>query len=520
MVVIIVVVIVAIVLIAFIKKILIQNYLLNQFQMGLVGVDHELTKEYTQLIHDKAIDETTFNDCEMNLVLNKINHTISEIGNEYLYSRFFKNKNDFKIQEVIIENLNDKKKLQSALYILNRLNKEYIPILSIKSKLSKYPSKYKYVFIGLVIINILSIMYAIFNFDAFYIPLLLSIICILLTFHFNSKYEQIGLQVRTIKGMLSASEKMMKIGVFPSEQCLQINQATHFLKAIIRFAYYFNMIESIDFIGISSLIRSIFLVDIIQTARLQKYIDEVEDNIITLYEWIGLLDICINIKLIRSLYDTCIPETTDEKMIEIKNGYHILIDKPVKNSVILNNNTIVTGSNASGKSTFLKMLGANLLLSKAINTSFSDKFVYYPYELITSIHMKDDLRNGYSFYVQEIRRLNEITNLAKNKCSLILIDEILKGTNEKERLVIANAILKYLFKQNAMTIVSTHDITLAYKFVEADKYCFNDFKKDNDIVFDYLIKNGVCTVGNAVAIVKSLSFDYEIIKDIDIEKSE
>ncbi|WRK54233.1 hypothetical protein SD457_04235 [Coprobacillaceae bacterium CR2/5/TPMF4] len=92
--------------------------------------------------------------------------------------------------------------------------------------------------------------------------------------------------------------------------------------------------------------------DVIQTACLQKHIDVIENNVITLYEWIGLLDTCITIKLIRSLYDTCIPEVTDEKMIEIVNGYHILIDKAVKNSVVLNNNTIITGSNASGKSTF------------------------------------------------------------------------------------------------------------------------------------------------------------------------
>lgn len=109
LVIIIVTVIVAIVLIAFVKKILIRNYLFNQFQIGLISGNHEITKEYVQLIKNKAIDETTFDDCKMNLVLNKINLTISEIGNEYLYSRFFKNKNDFKIQEIIIENLNDKK---------------------------------------------------------------------------------------------------------------------------------------------------------------------------------------------------------------------------------------------------------------------------------------------------------------------------------------------------------------------------------------------------------------------------
>ena len=159
MVVIIVIVIAVIVLIAIIKNGLMKNYLFNQYQIGIVGVDHELTKEYMQLNQEKVIDEATFDDCEMNLVLNKIDHTISEIGSEYLYSRFFKNKNDFKMQEIIIENLNDEEKLKNALYILNRLNKEYIPILSIKSKLLKYPFKFKYLFISLLIINILSIIY-------------------------------------------------------------------------------------------------------------------------------------------------------------------------------------------------------------------------------------------------------------------------------------------------------------------------------------------------------------------------
>ena len=77
MVVIIVVVIAVIVLIAIIKNGLMKNYLFNQYQIEIVGVDHELTKEYMQLNQEKAIDEATFDDCEMNLLLNKINHTIS-----------------------------------------------------------------------------------------------------------------------------------------------------------------------------------------------------------------------------------------------------------------------------------------------------------------------------------------------------------------------------------------------------------------------------------------------------------
>ena len=102
-----------------------------------------------------------------------------------------------------------------------------------------------------------------------------------------------------------------------------------------------------------------------------------------------------------------------------------------------------------------------------------------------------------------------------SKKSLILIDEILKGTNEKERIIIALALMKYLFKCNSMTIITTHDIELTEVFDQVDKYCFNDIKKDNKIVFDYLIKKGVCTVGNAIAIVKTLDFDQEILKEIN-----
>ena len=105
--------------------------------------------------------------------------------------------------------------------------------------------------------------------------------------------------------------------------------------------------------------------------------------------------------------------------------------------------------------------------------------------------------NGDSFYVKEIKRLKQITEFANKQKSLILIDEILKGTNEKERIIIALALMKYLFKCNSMTIITTHDIELTEVFDQVDKYCFNDIKKDNKIIFDYLIKKGVCTVGNA-----------------------
>ena len=237
--------------------------------------------------------------------------------------------------------------------------------------------------------------------------------------------------------------------------------------------------------------KSLFFIDIFQAVKLSRKVDQVQNDIMVLYENIGLLDVCIMIKVIRSLYDTCIPIILKDERVEIVEGYHLLIEKPIKNTVVISNDTIVTGSNASGKSTFLKMLGANLLLAKTLNISFAKEFKYYPFALISSIHMKDDIMNGDSFYVKEIKRLKQITEFANKQKSLILIDEILKGTNEKERIIIALALMKYLFKCNSMTIITTHDIELTEVFDQVDKYCFNDIKKDNKIIFDYLIKKGV-----------------------------
>ena len=80
--------------------------------------------------------------------------------------------------------------------------------------------------------------------------------------------------------------------------------------------------------------------------------------------------------------------------------------------------------------------------------------------------------------------LKQITEFANKQKSLILIDEILKGTNEKERIIIALALMKYLFKCNSMTIITTHDIELTEVFDQVDKYCFNDIKK---IIKSFLI---------------------------------
>lgn len=461
-------IIISIVLIAgvlgFLKILVTKKYLIHQYNLG-VGVQYrDFTKEYYHYNKERSIDEETFIDFEMPQILKKINFTYSEIGNEYLYNLFFRENNNLDTQESIIDKLNCQKKLAESIYQLNKLNKAYVPILSIKRSLLNISAK-SCLLAGLfLILDVVSIIAAIIDIENVYSVVIMLLLSILMNTQLSQKTGKISLQISLINDMLQITNKLLKINIYPdSNQTLVMNSFIH-LKKMTKTTYYFNKIKQFDIFNILELMKSLFFIDIFQA------------------------------------------------VVEIVEGYHLLIEKPIKNTVVISNDTIVTGSNASGKSTFL---GANLLLAKTLNISFAKEFKYYPFALISSIHMKDDIMNGDSFYVKEIKRLKQITEFANKQKSLILIDEILKGTNEKERIIIALALMKYLFKCNSMTIITTHDIELTEVFDQVDKYCFNDIKKDNKIVFDYLIKKGVCTVGNAIAIVKTLDFDQEILKEIN-----
>lgn len=502
-------------LLGYLKILVVKKYLIYQYNSG-VGVQYrDFTKEYYHYNKEQSIDEETFMDFEMPQILKKINFTYTEIGNEYLYNLFFRENNNLDAQESIIAELNCQKKLTESIYQLNKLNKAYVPILSIKRNLMTISTKTCLLAGLFLILDAVSIIAAIIDVKNVYFVVIMLLLSLLINTQLSQKTGKISLQVSLINDMLQITNKLLKTNVYPDLNQTLVMDSFMRLKKMTKATYYFNKIKQFDILNLLELIKALFFIDILQAVKLSRRADQVQNDIVVLYENIGLLDVCIMIKVIRSIYDTCMPIILKDERIEIVEGYHLLIERPIKNTVVISNDAIITGSNASGKSTFLKMLGANLLLAKTLNISFAKEFKYYPFALISSIHMKDDIMSGDSFYVKEIKRLKQITEFANKQKSLILIDEILKGTNEKERIIIAQALMKYLFKSNSMTIITTHDIELTGVFEQVDKYCFDDIKKGNKIIFDYLIKEGVCTVGNAVAIVKSLDFNQDILKEIN-----
>jgi len=191
---------------------------------------------------------------------------------------------------------------------------------------------------------------------------------------------------------------------------------------------------------------------------------------------------------------------------------HLLIKRENK---ICNNFTfdsggkiaIITGSNMSGKSTFVRTLGINLLLAYAGSVVNAGSLKVSLFRLFTCIRVSDSVTDGISYFYAEVKRLKALLDeIEKSEHPvLFLIDEIFRGTNNIERLKGSSAFIKKLAETNAVGAIATHDlelIKLADKIPSVKNYHFKEEIKNGKMIFDYRINNGPCPTTNALKIMK------------------
>lgn len=209
---------------------------------------------------------------------------------------------------------------------------------------------------------------------------------------------------------------------------------------------------------------------------------------------------------------TCFPEVQKNTRVRVlsKSMRHPLIhpDKVVANDADFSGGaTIITGSNMSGKTTFLRTLGVNLILAYAGAPVCADSMRTDYMKLFTSMRVTDDVSNGISTFYAEILRIKTMVEYKANgRPMLCLIDEIFKGTNSADRIVGATQVIKKLSDSYSMTLVSTHDFELCdiknHDGRPVDNYHFEEYYEDDQLKFDYKKKKGRCTTTNAMAILR------------------
>ena len=170
-------------------------------------------------------------------------------------------------------------------------------------------------------------------------------------------------------------------------------------------------------------------------------------------------------------------------------------DKRITNDVTLGKEIfIISGSNMSGKTTFMRTVGINMVLAKAGGFVVADSFRMYDFHIATSMRTQDDLNQGISTFYAELKRVKMVLDMAaSNPHTLFLIDEIFKGTNSVDRLAGADAVIHKLEALGVVGMVSTHDLELcqlADTITRVANYSFREHYKDGDIYFGYKLEKG------------------------------
>lgn len=256
--------------------------------------------------------------------------------------------------------------------------------------------------------------------------------------------------------------------------------------------------------------------DIFLIRSMEKWRNE---NGIYLKQWIDVMnkidEMCSFANLDFEHRDWCYPEIRREESVDgISIGHPLLSSRCIKNSFSLKGNNkiaLITGSNMSGKSTFLRTVGVNMILAYSGAPVCAGKFSCGIMNLYTCMRTKDNLEESISSFYAEILRIKQLIEAAKRgERIFFLLDEIFKGTNSEDRHTGASILIKQLIGYGGMGLVSTHDFELCdleNSSGQIVNYNFREFYEDNKIKFDYILRRGRSRTRNAVHLMKLAGID-------------
>jgi ABC-type multidrug transport system fused ATPase/permease subunit len=243
---------------------------------------------------------------------------------------------------------------------------------------------------------------------------------------------------------------------------------------------------------------------------------------IHLMQWLGLIGEMEALSSFANFHfnnpGNCFPALSKEEDVSARNLGHPLISpkRRVSNDISFRERkfVVLTGSNMSGKSTFLRTLGVNMVLARAGSAVCASKFVFYPYDVFVSMRISDSLQDSESLFYAELKRLQSIIrHLSSGNKTFIILDEILRGTNSNDKHNGTVGLIRQLIQKKACGIIATHDLSVADLEKEYPgaiaALCFESEIVGDELLFDYKIKNGVCTKLSASFLMKKMGIIEE-----------
>lgn len=491
-------------------------------------------KNYSEKAKDKSvvIDDITWNDLDMDNIYKMLNTTYSSAGEEYLYKSLRileKNEQTLKERNRLItlfsENEESRKKFQEIFYLLGRTKKT--SLYEFVNKLNEIEAKSNlnhYIKDILLLISII----VLFIKPVIGIFALIAMVSVNMYTYYGHK-SRIGSYFTSFSFIIRMQDAALKITKLDLKELEAYNnRLSEIIKNLAPIKKGSFLMASKNVSGSISdvlleYLRMLTHIDIIKFNNMLKLIKEKSDDIEELFEILGLIEMTIAIGSFREYCDYhSKPEFTENLGIEFEDIYHPCIKNPVSNSMKEAKSVLLTGSNASGKSTFLKTVAINAIFAQTIYTCTSKKYKAPFYSIYSSMALRDNLLGNESYYIVEIKSLKRIVDAIENGTKVLcFVDEVLRGTNTVERIAASSKILGRMADKGAFCFAATHDIELTHILEgKYSNYHFSEEVNGNDIVFNYNLYEGRATSRNAIKLLRMIGYEEEIVKEAEGMASE
>jgi hypothetical protein len=476
----------------------------------------------------QTVSDRTFKDLDLEEVFRFIDRTVSSVGQQYLYH----------LMRVIPRNGESRQKLESLMDIFKEKPALKTAVTEEISRLGKTDAYYiaslfqeKYMlrpkwFWLIQCLSGLSLFSVLLS---FFFPQVLILLIFLLPVNLGIHYwnknnlHQYGSSIPQLLLLNQTAGKILANAGFPAASPdLQRSIATLDQLGLpmsvfkIEATLQSEIGQFVDYLV--ELIKILFLIEPVLLFTTLKILDTKRQDISTVFHFVAEIDTALSVLALRESLPYYCPVTmaAGKKHLRIKGVYHPLIFNGVANDLDLDQKSaLLTGSNMSGKTTFIRTVGINAILGQTINTCFASEFTMPPLKVHSSIRISDDLLGDKSYYFEEVLTVKHLLEESQtDNCSLFLLDELFKGTNSIERIAIGKSVLSYLTGGNSLVLVSTHDRELTdYLTENFDLYHFTEVIEQNQIHFDYRIKPGKLTATNAIRIIELNHYPPRVVEE-------
>lgn len=485
--------------------------------MEYIRAYHDFRKEKN--MDDFLIDDLTWNDLDLDGVFKRINPGLSTAGEQYLYfmlrspaihrSVYDKRKH---LIDLMAANSDDRLKVQ---IILSRLGRVRRADLSRAFCPSEHGSGWLMIYLLLVLLVPVTVVLAAFH-NTYGMLACITVIAFnaFLREYRRKKCEKDFDTVNYSVSAIFALHKIRKLKIAELD--------LHFQKAYEKLDRLHSVIHTggvsmVSDGGLGDVVATVLLLDLIAYEFLKNKLGRCHEEVFAVHEALGQIDAAIAVASYRKSL-TCFAEpdidfSAEEPYLVVSDMTHPLLTDAVANDLRTEKPILITGSNASGKSTYLKTAALCAVLSQAICTAPAGSYRASAFRIYSSMALRDDLLAGESYYIVETRALKRILERINGTVPLLCtVDEVLRGTNTVERIAASSTILSVIADEGALCLAATHDIELCELLSKKyEMYHFEEQIDGTEMVFDYKIRHGKAVSRNAINLLKMMGFDENIV---------